>query len=116
MEVEFFDSFEDMQKRLQQQMKAADARVQPWQAKIKPGDYILRETEYGFPIYGHVLEQYGPDQPHLRHYRFCKCYSVACPEGEVGDVHVSTIEQILSEAEFEEAKKQGWNPEAYEDL
>ena len=111
MEFEAFDSFEDMQKRLQEQMKAADARVQPWQTEIKPTDYFLRQGGYGFPIYGNVLEQYGPDQPDLKHYRFCKCYSIACPEGELGDVHVCTIEQIISEAAFEDARQQGWNPE-----
>ena len=111
MKFEAFDSFEDMQKRLQEAMTAADARVQPWQTKIRPGDYFLHPTDYGFPIYGEVLEQYGQDQPHLQHYRFCKCYSIACPEGELGDVHVCTIEQIISEAEFEDARQHDWNPE-----
>lgn len=30
-------------------------------------------------------------EPRLKHYRFCRCFSVACPEGELGDVHVSVV-------------------------
>ena len=47
MEIEFFDSFDDMMKRLQKAMNIADARVRPWQAAIIPGDYFLRSTELG---------------------------------------------------------------------
>lgn len=110
MQFEAFDSFDDMMERLQQAMRAADARVHEWQAAITSDDYFLYDSRHGFPIYGQVLEQYGLEQPHLRHYRFCKCHSIACPEGELGDVHVSSIEQILSEAEFEEARQEGWQP------
>ena len=111
MEVEFFDSFEDMQKRLQEQMRIADSHAGPWQIQIKPGDYFQRDSGYGFPIYGEVLQEDEPREAHVQHYRLCRCYSVVCVEGEVGDVHVSTIEQILTEAEFEEAKEHGWRDE-----
>jgi len=50
-------------------------------------------------IYGEVLECY--DDPWLKHYRFCRCYSAACPRGELGDVHVSVIERFISREEFE---------------
>lgn len=116
MEIESFDSFDDMMRRLQEQMKAADARVEPWQAAIKPDDYFFRNSGYGFPIYGQVLKEDEPREPHVRHYRLCNCYSMACIEGEMGDVHVSSIERIISEAEFEEARSQGWNPEANKNL
>ena len=109
MEIESFDSFEDMMQRMQEQMQAADSRVQPWQTTVKPGDYFRNSSGYGFNIYGIVREQYSDDKPHLKHYRFCECFSVACPEGELGDVHVSTIEQILEEAEFEAARIRGWS-------
>ena len=108
MEIEYCDSFDDMMTRLQEAMKAADARVKPWQASITSGNYFLQQTEYGFHIYGVVLKEDTQRESHLQHYRLCKCYSVACPEGEVGDVHVSSIEQILSEAEFGEARENGW--------
>ena len=109
MESEGFDSLEEMMQRMQEQMKAADARVQPWQAEIKPGQYFIHGTQYGFDIYGNVLETY--QEEHMKHYRFCKCHSIACPEGELGDVHVSVIGRTLSQDQFSEAREQGWNPE-----
>ncbi len=108
MEFEAFDSLEDMMARLNEQIERADAHVQPWQAKIKPGDYFRRSSGYGFDIYGEVLPEEEPREPRLRHYRFCQCYSVACPEGEMGDVHVSTIETLLTKSEFSTAQEQGW--------
>ncbi len=108
MEFEAFDSFEEMMARLNEQILRADAEVENWQARIKPGDYFRRSSGYGFDIYGEVLQEEEPRELRLRPYRFCNCYSVACPEGEMGDVHVSTIEVLLSKAEFEEAQEQGW--------
>jgi len=81
-------------------MQAADERVQEWQKAIKKGDYFWQETEYEFSIYGEVLE--NDYEGELQHYRFCKCYSSACPEGEIGDVHLSVISGILTREEFEE--------------
>jgi len=111
MEVEFFDSLEEAQARLHQAMEAADARVRPWQAAVKIGDcFIADGGEEGLPVFGEVLEAYA--EPHLRHYRLCRCYSVACPEGEVGDVHVSTILCRVSRAFFEAMRQAGWRMEA----
>lgn len=81
-------------------MQKADERVQEWQKAIKKGDYFWQETEYDFNIYGEVLED--DYEGELQHYRFCKCYSSACPEGEIGDVHLSVISGILTREEFEE--------------
>lgn len=110
MEFEAFDSLEEMLTRMEESRKAADARVQPWQAAIKPGDYFQRDSGYGFPIYGHVEKEEEPREPELRHYRFCQCFSVACVEGEYGDVHVCTIDSLISERFFEEARQRGWYP------
>ena len=57
-----------------------------------------------------VLDDYT--EPHLRHYRFCRYFSVACPEGEVGDVHVSTVLCLISRAFFEAIRVAGWQMEA----
>ncbi len=108
MEFEAFDSLEEMMARLNEQMQRADAHVRPWQARIKTGDYFRRSSGYGFDIYGDVLPEEEPREPRLRHYRFCNCYSVACPEGEMGDVHVSIIEVLLTKSEFSTAQEQGW--------
>ena len=107
MEIEWFDTDEEAAKRLDETMKAADARVQPWQAAIRPGDCFVMEAEDGLLVFGEVLE--GSEPGELQHYRFCRCYSEACPEGELGDVHVSAIQCIISQRLFERAREKGWH-------
>ena len=111
MEVEFFDSLEEAQARLRQAMEVADARVKPWQAAVKVGDcFIADGGEEDLMVFGEVLEGY--QEAHLRHYRFCRCFSVACAEGEVGDVHVSTVLAVVSREFFEAMRQEGWQMEA----
>ena len=104
MNITFYDNTEDMFDALTDAMESADEKVQPWQAQIKKGDCFWQDTEYGFQIYGEVLRN-APRAKHLRHYRFCKCYSKACPDGEMGDVHTSIIGGILTREGFEEKIK-----------
>lgn len=105
--MEFFDSVEEMFEAERKAREAADARVLGWQAKIKVGDYFRQKTDYGFDIYGEVLEEHNAE--FLKHYRFCYCFSVACPLGEKGDVHMSQITELISREEYEaiKAKLQG---------
>jgi len=99
------------QARLHQATEAADARVKPWQAAVKVGDCFIADSgEEDLVVFGEVLEGY--QEAHLRHYRFCRCFSVACPEGEVGDVHVSTVLCLVSRAFFEAMRQEGWQMEA----
>jgi len=107
MEVEMFASIEEAMERLEKARQAADMRVKPWQAQVKPGNYFVNIAPEGLVIFGEVLESYRGKR--LRHYRFCRCYSVACPEGELGDVHVSTIRWIITREEFEQARANGWD-------
>ena len=69
---------------------------------------VSREEDLA--VFGEVLEGYT--EAHLRHYRFCRCHSVACPEGELGDVHVSTVLCLVSRAFFEAMRQEGWQMEA----
>ena len=85
-------------------MQTADDNTQDWQKAIKKGDCFWQDTEYGFKVYGIVLENAYREE-HLRNYRFCKCYSEVCPDGEIGDVHTSVIGGLLTRAEFEEIIK-----------
>ena len=100
--VEFFDSIEEMLEAEKKAREAADARTQDWQKKIKPGDCFRQETPYGFDIYGEVLEEH--DAEHLKNYRFCYCFSAACPDGEKGDVHVSQVTEVISREDYEAVK------------
>ena len=65
-------------------------------------------------IYGEIIESpFEQDreifaQPHMKHYRLSRCFSVACPEGEIGDVHVSSIRSLLEKETFELARRSHW--------
>jgi len=104
MNITFYDSTEEMLDDLTSAMEAADDNTKEWQKAIKKGDCFWQETEYGFNIYGEVLKN-AYREKHLKNYRLCKCYSEACPEGEMGDVHMSVIGGLLTREEFEEKIK-----------
>ena len=77
--VEFFGSMEEAMQRLEEARKAADARVEPWQADARPGDCFVYFDE-DLVIFGEVLECYG--EPRVQHYRFCRCYSEPVKESK----------------------------------
>jgi hypothetical protein len=77
MEVQFFHTAEQAAERLTEAVKAADGRVQYWQTQVKPGDCFMSDSGEGFPVFREVLEGYGENL--LQHYRFCRCFSAACP-------------------------------------
>jgi hypothetical protein len=123
VEITFYDSFEDMMEAEQRAREAADARVRPAQAGMKPGQYFIN-FRYGLelPIFGEILDitRLGVDQeeqdyidesyaqPHMKFYRPSKCYSVVCPEGEIGDVHLSEIDAIIDQELFAFYRENGW--------
>lgn len=79
--------------------KAADQRVQEWQEQIKEGNHFKRITPDGLEIFGEVL---GPGLS--RNWRRCRCYSMSCPEGETGSVHVSQMDILIDKRTFESVK------------
>lgn len=111
MTITIYGSFEDMMADLGKAMKAADSQVNPTQSKVKPGDYLLN-FRYGpdLPIFGEVLECDDPiyKEPHMKNYRFTKCYSQACECGEYGDVHISEVDAVLDPLLFSWYAKHGW--------
>jgi hypothetical protein len=82
--------------------------VKDWQRELKKGDYFVRNAGVGIPVYGEVVQSSGEYRGRLRDYRFCKCYSMMCPTGELGDVHISTVDRLLTPNEFEGAKARRW--------
>ena len=70
------------------------------------GHFVI-QSEYGFDICGEVLKN-AYRQRNLRNYRFVRAYSVACPEGEMGDVHTSSVSEIITKEQFEKARQNGW--------
>jgi len=106
MGVEFFDTAGAAGDAVTEALEAADARAVEWQTELKPGDCFMCDSGEGFPLFGELLESYSEER--LRHCRLCKCYSVVCPQGELGGVHVSTIRCIVSRGLFERLRAQGW--------
>ncbi len=116
---------------------AAAERVQPFQKLLKPGDFFVR-AQSDFIIYGEILDptpdpisEEGLDeeeleearaehafelklrnQPHMAAYRFSRCFSRICPQGEMGDIHISTVVKVISKESFEKARRANWPTDA----
>ena len=124
MDVKTFDDIGDFFAQQAKALEEANKRIQPWQAEIKVGDCFVRLYQMGdrvIQIYGEVIDaleaerQAGADEdevayvkslyedPGRQGFRFTKSYSVLCREGELGDVHVSTMTRVITRAEFESA-------------
>jgi len=125
---EAFDSLEDMIAAMRTRAEDADRLVEPWQEALKPGDHVVR-FESGLALFSTILDPvaeakaYADDgsedeavaearatygQPHMKHFRYTRSYSISCPEGEYGDIHVVTALAKISKADFEAAKAAGW--------
>ncbi len=109
MEFRSYDSFEEMMEAETKAQKEAAKRTKDWQKGIKKCDHFISDSGYGFPIFGEVLDDYRSEDPAMQYYRLCDCYSVACPEGEKGDVHISTISALISEDIFDFYRKKNSN-------
>jgi len=128
VKITFYDSIEEMWNDLSRAMKIADERVTEEQKKYRPGDIVVSDSGYGFPIFHEILDietlvrenlwKYGDDdedegiytldlyrQPHMRYYCFANNFSEACRDGEFGDVHRSVILFKIPKLVFEELRK-----------
>lgn len=122
-----FNDMDELFKMLGENRAAADSRIEPWQ-RIEPGTFFVSANpEVEILIFGEVLDPVAelirgaedPDCPEIRMeaadikrtyadpdmagYRFTRCFSVACPTGEMGDTHLSTISAVISKEVFEAA-------------
>jgi hypothetical protein len=111
MGIRFYKSFEEMIEAERSARKAAAVRTADWQRRIGKGHMFASISPYGFPIFGEVLDDYRNESPEMQYYRFCDCYSIACPEGERGDVHISTIDALVTKNAVNTFRKMGWLPE-----
>lgn len=82
--------------------KMADHRIQEWQEGIKGGDCFRRVTPDGLEIFGEVLRRYRMSD--MSNWCECRCYSLVCPLGEVGDVHVSQMDELVARKHFESVR------------
>lgn len=109
----FMMGAEDIEAWFQAEMEAqreAAKNIKPWQREIKAGDYFVR-TSGGISIYSEVLPDDDEEEEEFsrpEEYRFTRSYSVACPQGERGDVHLSVVERVITRDEFEAFRRQSW--------
>ena len=127
MNIKAYATDEELFEDLRRTREAADSAVGPEHTQYKVGTYYARfMPEFGFIIYGEIrdpiqdeidagadeeeveFQRYLRAQSHMEHYKYTKSYSVACVEGEYGDVHVSTMNVPLTKEEFERAQDLGW--------
>lgn len=128
-----FGSLDEMFAAQAEAEKVANDNVLPKQREITWGTYWMRPTDDGIIIWGYVMtldeviqeeiEYSYPDEPEVdptairshfteryeRGYRYGRAHSLWCPEGELGDSHISVLWPITKE-DFELAKTSGWNP------
>lgn len=109
--VQSFDNVEQLFDALKKGAETADAAVKDWQRKLKVGDFF-RQVEGDLTIFGEVVDSpYEEDRARMAEQpnrRMVKAYSMSCPEGELGTIHVSRVQSILTERGFEDAKAKGW--------
>lgn len=130
MDITFYDSVEDMFDDIGRASKAADARVTEAQKKYRPGDIVVSDSGYGFPVFhdlidiermvGENLQKHADyedegvylldlyREPHMENYCFSRSYSEACQDGEYGDVHRSVLLFKMPREAFEELKGKGF--------
>ncbi len=100
-----FNTTEEMFEALEESMKAADAATEDWQQDFEAGDCFLQATAgtLGFNIYAEIIKTYPEGR--LKNYFSCCAYSVACPNGEMGDIHASSVTSRIDREIFEVIKK-----------
>lgn len=133
-QVHSFESVEQALAFMAERERAANEQVTETQREITEGSYFKRVLDIPehVVIYGYIPtmdEVERTERAYLtedaegeaeweftkqmmldsrkRGYFFSHCYSVIVPEGEMGDVHISTM-QPITKAEFDEAKRNDW--------
>jgi len=135
MTIQFFDNTDDMFTAIRRGVEAAKARATPRQNAITYGDYWLRVVD-DFVICGRITpqeelwateaelgasaeeiesEKEMQEASYADGFRFGRAYSIVCPEGELGDTHVSDMVPITEE-EFNQSKGLNWIPEKIVEL
>jgi hypothetical protein len=133
MDKDIFDELFECERKARE---AADAEVTLEQASLKPGDFCVRYVKTGktsIAIYSEILDaadfilkgrkvedldeeertEYEDvrdsyQEENMKNYRFTKSYSCLCPNGELGDIHISVVERKISQEEFLQARKYNW--------
>lgn len=104
-----FESVDDAFAAMDKAERAANESAHPFQKAIGYGSFAMRVAQ-GLTIWGFIPEKADVEpyeETFERGYRFGKWYSAVCPDGELGDAHISTLWPVMYE-DFEHAKANGW--------
>lgn len=118
MTIMLTGSLDDFFSAEEKAREAADKRVLPFQAALTTGDKFVRYLrDYDIVVWSRVLAPDEEDreiyeQPHMAHYRQTESFSKSCPEGEIGDVHVSSVDLVVTHEQFEQGRKLDWPSDA----
>jgi hypothetical protein len=115
-----FDSLEDMFADIAARVEAGKKAAENHPIKVKDlrhGDYFAyQHPVHNILIFGEVIEktEYPEDDGSIATARangfvYGRCYSVLCPEGELGDTHVTYITHKIDKAVFERARVNGFH-------
>ena len=88
----------------------AAASNEEWTSRFENGTKFFH-VFYGLVIWGAIEDSpYPEDNENMEpHIRLARCYSTACPEGELGLVNLNNVEGIVTEEVFNKAKEAGWD-------
>ncbi|MFX1484357.1 MAG: hypothetical protein ACFFCP_14340 [Promethearchaeota archaeon] len=64
---------------------------------------------HGLAIFSEIEHDFA--EVNMQGYVFGTHYSVACPFGDLGDIHRSTVLAVIDKEQFENAKARNWNVE-----
>jgi len=119
------DSFDDLLVAIAEAREAADLRVLPFQEAIRVGDLCLsyHRGEAELFVFHQILDplEGAEDEPEreyirttyadpdMRNYRFTRSYSEICPEGELGDIHVSVVSLVLPRSVWDQCRQWKWH-------
>jgi hypothetical protein len=125
VKVTSYDSLEDMLNDMAADQAAASEAAETHHVKVddlRHGDFFASvRPDYGCVVFGEVIETMASDDPEeateiaedIRSsrengYVFSKCYSPRCPQGELGDMHITRITAKIAKTVFDRAKTNGW--------
>lgn len=118
MKIKSYETTEELFEELRKQNETAREEANNLRSYLEkfrePGTCFVQLHEYGFIIYGKVEgSEYEEDQEMLEAsfqngYVFCRAASQACTHGELGSIHVSRINAVISPEGYEWAKENGW--------
>lgn len=127
MSFEIFDSYEALQQSMESAREKADANVTVGQTALKAGALVLRyDPDSELVIYTELLDAIEGEraaganeaeiayvanlynEPHMKNFRFGRHFSEACPDGELGDLHVCTVSAVMDRAAFDWFRENNW--------